>query len=428
MEQDQDPRVRARCHGTRAWSTVPPRPLLLSALNAIGHGLDRLGLLRLTLVPTRLARCAQRRAGLEDFGDASLWEALECLTRSLADEARLTPTGRLMAHMEILQRLTNRLQIEHEIATHPQIREEPVPGPIFILGLPRTGTTFLQRLLGQDPANRVLETWEMARPIPAPRPETYATDSRIAKACWQVGVANFAMPRLKQIHEVGARLPEECLSLMANDLVSYWFVAAAQVPSYRAWLHAQDLTLAYRLHRRQLQLLQATFGQRRWVLKSPFHLYGLPALLAAYPDARIIQTHRDPVEVLPSFASFLVCLRSGFCNGIDPKAVGVELTEDLPRWFRQAAVARACAQGSASKSLRPHFRDVEYRALVADPVGTVRRIYEGFGLELSDGAERRMETFILSSPQHKHGVHRYSLEEFGIDADAARAIYPTAPA
>jgi hypothetical protein len=421
MEQNQEHSKNPWRDGARTWATVPSRPFLLSAVNAVGRGLGRLGFDGASLDPEVLAGVAQRHTRLNDYGHDLLWAGLDRLTRSLDQEARLTPTGRLMARREILRLLTNHLRIENEVTCHPEIEQETIPEPIFILGLPRTGTTLLQRLLGQDPANRVLETWQMRRPVPSPRQEMLARNGRILNTSLEVGFANYAMPRLKRIHEVGARLPDECLFLMANDFVSYWFVAVVHVPGYRKWLHEQDLSLPYGSHRRQLQLLQSTVGRRRWVLKTPFHLHGLPWLLSVYPDARIIQTKRDPVAVLPSFASLLVCLRSAFCDGIDPKAVGIELTEDLPKWFAQAAAARAIAERSMAP--RPIFCDVEYHALVADPIGTVERIYEAFGMQLSNIARQRMHAFIQSNPQHKHGVHRYSLEEFGIDYHEARAFF-----
>jgi len=383
------------------------------SLNALGRAGAAVGV-RPSLRPDDLIAHARRLAGGGDFERDDWREPLEVLAHSLDQEADLTFLGRFLARTDVSRRLSNRLLIEQSVREHPEMLDRPVTAPIFILGLPRTGTTLLHRLLAVDRNHRVLLAWQTDRPAPPPEPATHHHDRRIRLTQRDLDSLHWLNPRFRHIHEVGARLPEECINLMANDLVSLWFALAYDTPSYRDWFNGLDFTTCYENHRRQLQLLQYRFPEARWVLKAPMHMLGLPALLTVYPDARFIQTHRDPVEVAPSGASLINTFRAPLHRRSDPARVGATVLDDLHLWWSTAGEVRRAHPGELP------WIDVDYPELVANPMAIIREIYGTFELELSEETEDAMRVFLDANRQHKHGVHRYGPEDFGLSADQIR--------
>jgi hypothetical protein len=224
-------------------------------------------------------------------------------------------------------------------------------------------------------------------------------------------------PAIKRMHPVGARLPEECLIITSHSFYSYQFQTMYDVPSYETWLEAQDLRTCYAWHRRVLQQLQWR-SPGRWVLKAPAHLFGIEAILATYPDAGIVFTHRDPLPVAASLASLTTVLRSTFSDDVDPAAVGPEMTTRWADGLYRALRARDAATASANQ-----FYDVRYGDLLRDPIGTVRAIYTHYGRQLSAAGEQAMRQYLAQNPKDKHGRHEYSLEEFGLDPAQEEARY-----
>jgi hypothetical protein len=258
------------------------------------------------------------------------------------------------------------------------------------------------------------------QPIPPPERATYDTDARIAKAERELQIfERFLAPNLRAVHELGARLPEECLMIMAFSFRSFQFPSMHYVPSYQRWMEAHDLGPGYAYHRRVLQHLQWRHRAERWVLKAPAHIFGIAPIFATYPDAGIIHLHRDPLEVAASLTSLTVAIYAAFSDGIDTGAVGHDLVESLHSGLARYARERAAVD-------RPRaFLDVRYQDLTRDPMATVRRVYDHFALPLTDQAADRMRRYLAQNPQAKHGVHRYSLAEFGIDRDVeARRFRP----
>jgi len=390
----------------------PKRPIIIKAADALVRMLDRFGGHTLSIDEEAFLRKARKKTGLHDFGDDSFREPLAILCKEGQSGKSMTALGRLMFKDNLLTRLKNRLKLEAEYKAHPEILDQVIEKPIIIAGLARTGSTFLQRLLAQDPANRSPLNWEMNAPVPPPEPASFETDSRINKDQPFWTLLNFFLPRFKAIHEVGAILPDECLSLMANNLISGWFVIGLD-SNYLDWILEKDLTHAYRLHKRHLQLLQWKFPPLCWVLKSPWHLLGLDAILNVYPDARIIQTHRSPLEALPSCASFMREFREAQYPQVDLDALGREWLRIFVKWFEKGIADR----DQAEKQTNGRFHDVYYTDLTADPLACVEKIYADFDMKLSDDALTRMREYIKKNPQHKHGKHRYSLEEFGLDRE-----------
>lgn len=367
-----------------------------------------------------LLAAARRRTGLSDFGDPAFHEPLRRLLQSLESEAHLNFIGRIAAREDLTRMLANRLKLEHDRHQHPQIGDEAIRRPLFIMGLPRSGSTLLHGLLAQDPANRVPQNWETLYPSPPPQRATYDSDRRIEIVDRHIRWFQRLAPEFQKIHPVGARLPEECVVILSHSFLSFQFSSTYFVPSYQAWLETQDLGPAYRLHRRFLQQLQWCCRGDRWVLKAPPHLPGLRALFAEYPDADVIMTHRDPLEVVASVASLHVVLRQTFSDTINPIAVGPEVTQMLADDIHRGLRAR---DGGAAA---PHrFLDIRYTDLERDALSTVQHIYTHFGLPLTPLAEARMRQFLAETPKDKNGRHVYSLAQFGLDADQERQRYRT---
>jgi hypothetical protein len=293
---------------------------------------------------------------------------------------------------------------------HPDIEQEEIRRPIFIVGLPRTGTSILHELLAQDPANRVPMSWEVMHPWPPPERATYDTDPRIEQVDRHLAGVDRLIPGFKAMHPMGARLPQECVALTAHDFASMIFSTTHFVPSYQRWLEGADLRWVYAAHRRQLQYLQWRCKGERWVLKSPGHLWALDALLAVYPDAGIVQTHRDPVKVIASLVSLITVLRSMASDGVDPLALGLEWTDRLAKGLERSMATRARDLPAGSRVFDMHFGE-----FMRDEIGMVRRIYAHFDTTLGAEAEAAMRRFLAANPHDKHGRHRYTLAAAGLD-------------
>jgi len=394
------------------------QPLGLRIFNGTGSALRRIGLPLVELDPAALFDRARRLTGLSDFGDPFFREPLRVLLDAFETESALSMLGRVIARTDVVRLLQNRLRMTDVLNHHPEIANGEIHQPIFIVGLPRTGTTILHELMAQDPANRVPMTWEVMHPWPPPQSATYETDPRIAAVEKHLAGVDRLIPGFKSMHPMGARLPQEDVALTAHDFASMIFSTTHAVPSYQAWLDHADLRWVYAAHRRQLQYLQWRCPADRWVLKSPGHLWAFDALLAIYPDARIVQTHRDPVKVVASLANLVALLRSMSSDHIDRPAVGAEWAARLADGLQRTMEVR----DHLPPDTAPIF-DMQFSEFIRDEVGMVRRIYSHFGLDLSLEAEERMRRFLAANPRDKHGAHRYVLEDAGLDAAIERERY-----
>ncbi len=390
-----------------------PRPILpapIRALNAFGRGSAQLGLELVSLDPDALERRAARRAGLEPEVPRLFRDGLRELVRALDSEARLTLLGRFAARTQILRLLENRARVAADRARSPEIACEQIVRPLFVVGLPRTGTTLLHTLLAQDPATRAPLAWEAREPSPPPERESFERDPRIAPCARDLEGLYKLLPEFRAVHPMAADWPQECVAITAHAFVSLQFSTTWRIPAYTSWMRAQDHGPAYALHRRFLQHLQWRNPGERWELKTPGHLWTLGALFAAYPDAGVIHTHRDPVRVLASLASLAAQLRKIASDAIDPGEIGREWGPELASALSSASSFRAREPGLAER-----FVDVQFGDLNRDPLGVVEAIYAHFGLELGREARARMETFLRANAREKHGVHRYRLEDFELD-------------
>jgi hypothetical protein len=346
-------------------------------------------------------------AGLDDFGDVPFTEALDVLLASLNDEAGLDAARAEAAAQTTVRLLVKRLRLVDDRKRYPAIADEVIRAPIVIVGLPRTGSTHLHGLLGQVEGVRTPRFWEMALPSPPPERETFATDPRIA----QVDAELASTPTELQVrHPFAAGRPEQCNLLHDWAFMNQTPVASYHVPSYRDWLFDADHAPAYEAHRRTLQHLQWRTGGR-WVLKYPKHLMTLGSLLATYPDAVLVWTHRDPAVVVPSACSLTSYMRVMTSGPVDLRRFGREwaLLEELVA--RRGASARDRMADEASRVL-----DIHYRNLMADPVGTVASILAFAGTPFTEESRAAVEAFIAGNGQGRHGAHTYTAEEFGLDA------------
>lgn len=387
----------------------PYRPSSLRFVNWAGSTLRRIGVPLVELSEESMLAAAVRQTGLSDWGDQRFRVALRTLINSLETEANLNFFGRYLYQDMCSRLLSNRLRIQADLNRHPEILEVPIHRPLFITGLPRTGTTLLHNLLAQDPANRWLVYWELLSPSPPPDRLTSETDPRIESAEKMVKQYNSLAPQLASAHALNARGPEECNSLFEHEFISIIFELSAHIPTYVEWMVAQNMVATYQYYRQQLQLLSWKNRGDRLLLKAPAHLFSLDALLTVFPDACIVQTHRNPLKVLPSICSLSAIARGIYTDRVDLKVVGEHWTNRLANAFEHAIKVRDADPN--------RFFDVNYNTLVQDPIGTVRQIYEYFGYNYNQRIEENIKTWISQNPQHKHGVHRYSLEQFGLDSN-----------
>ncbi len=369
----------------------------------------------ITLRQESLLKRAFELTGLDDMGEPSFYEPLTVLLQSIETDARLNLIGRICFRSDILRMLCNRLCVQQERKSHPQIAEQSIKGPLFITGLPRTGSTLLHALLAQDPQSRAPQVWEVMHPSPPPERVRYKNDPRVYKTARELKWLDIIIPGFKKAHMIDARLPQECIAITGHSLISYLFESMYFVHSYRAWHENQDKRPAYEYHKRFLQHLQWRAPGTHWVLKAPSHLFALETLLQVYPDARIVLTHRDPLSVLPSCASFTELLRGAFTNTIDRKQLGLEIAK---HWQKGSLIAENFCQGKSDNS--GHVLNIYYNDLIKNPLAAIRSIYRHFDMKLTSGAEAAMQAFLARNPQNNHGVHRYTLGHYGFDPQTER--------
>lgn len=379
----------------------------VGVLNVGGKLLGGAGLNVPSLDRDALLRAAQRRARLDEFGDWPFFEPLERLLDSYRREAQLTLLGRITVRELIVSLLETLLHMEAQRSRSPEIESQRIEAPVFIVGLPRTGTTLLHGLMSEDPANRVPRTWEVM--YPAGIPDSAGGDERARlRTASRLAWANRLAPEFKRIHPIAPDLPQECIAITAPVFMSIQFHTTHNVPAYEDWFEANDQRLAYRFHYRLLQHLQAQRPGRRWVLKAPGHLFALPALLEQYPDARIVQTHRDPLRVMASMASHATVLRRAFSDVADPRQIA---NDWAARWGRALDGFLACRD----RAEQGRFLDLGYEDIEKTPLAAMERVYEFLGWPYTDEARAAMKRFLEANPKNKHGVHRYSLEQYGLD-------------
>ncbi|MCY4215290.1 MAG: sulfotransferase [Gammaproteobacteria bacterium] len=386
-----------------------PNPNAFRAANAVGRWIERCGFKLLEPDRRRLLAKAAKAAG-HPYANSAMIEGLDRLIASIKTDAQLNLFGKF-AFKRLLQRAADgRFRVEKAIAQNPQILDEPIREPVFIIGMPRSGTTILQAMLNLDAAHRSPLCWECMLPHPAPTPADYRDNERIDTVRKEFDGLLKLVPDFRKMHYIEADSPQECFGVTLMNFTSFQFVAQAYLRSYSEWfLEAADQTENLRWHRRFLQFLQSGgLRSERWLLKSPVHLMRLKALYAVYPDARIIVTHRHPAQVVPSLASLLSTVRSVFSDHETMERSGREQLHLWARCFDRFLEDRKHIDRQGQ------MVDVLFDDFAADQMGVVRRIYDQFGWQLDAASAGRMEAFLRREPKDRHGKHEYSLDRIGV--------------
>ncbi|MDG2332721.1 MAG: sulfotransferase [Myxococcota bacterium] len=397
---------------------IPVRPRTLRGLDALGRTLNRVGWKGFALDVETLLASARRETRLEDLGGNAFMPALKLLVDSIENQARLSPFGRYFARRQLVEVLMHRLRMTDYRHQHPEVGEQQIRRPLLVLGLPRTGTTLLYELLAQDPAHRAPRSWELDDPCPAPTRSLGADDPRVKRCEKRMAALRAMSPGFQAIHPIGAMLPQECLVATAYAVHSVRFELCFDVPAYQDWLTHQDMAYAYQVHFEILQHLQSQQPTERWVLKSPGHLGTFDSILQRYPDAMMVQTHRDPQKVIPSLASLYANMRSIATEDLRIHEIGEQV---LRTW--SSYLDRGIQKRSEQPDKAEHIVDIQFDNLVANPIDTVKAIYRHFELPLGPETLRRMRHYLEANRRHRHGVHRYEAGTFGLEAGQIESAF-----
>ncbi len=386
----------------------PYRPVPVRAFNFIGRAAGSLGWSN-ALDVKALIGAARRKTGLADPGDDGHAEALEVLVGSINDEAALTATGRLVQKSRLAGALVCRLRIQELLAKHPEIDDIDLGTIILVTGLQRSGTTLLHRLLFSHPEFRGITGEEALEPVPAGNARARGSAKRMTRAVLAQRALAYLSPHFNMVHPIDHDEPEEDVMLLDLNFMSQAPEATMHVPSYSRWLEDRDHTQTYEYFRKVLRILCWQRPGRHWVLKTPHHMEYLDVFLKVFPDAVVVQTHRDPCKTLPSFCSMVAHSRGIFSDAIDPGEIGRHWNRKTRRMVELTMRTR--------EGMKPdRCVDVSYYDLVSDPVAQLRRIYERARIDFGEPAVRIAEQYVAAHPQNRFGRHAYRLSDFGLDA------------
>lgn len=382
----------------------------VNTANVLMWVLNKLGVPKTDLSEEELLAAACQATGLNSFGTAEFRPSLRKMLESLEHEARLTPMGRLEARMLCISALSNRLRAHDLWRRYPQIMSHQLRDPIVIIGLGRSGTTRLHRLMGCDPRLRTLKQWEVFHPVPWPESFSCTTDPRIEQVEKGLRIALLMNPQLKIAHPIGTFEAEEELAFIEHSFASQLGAVVRNQLSYAAYLEAQDLTSAYQYMVRLLQTIDwfnvAEQG-KPWVLKTPQHMYTLGLLMKVFPRCKLIFIHRDPVKVLGSMCSLDWIVRNGQTSKLAPFDIGRKWLGEMERMIMKTLLVRESIP-------RGQQLDVHYAQMETDWLAVMRRIYAFMGMELQAEVIDRMTARLRRDQPHKPGRHRYRLADFGL--------------
>ncbi len=402
---------------TQANAPVPPIPDQHAGKSWRYRALDALFAAGETCLPANFPRLTanaiERAAKAAVTGPAA--EGLARLTDSLARESHLSLFGRVSVRYDLLRLARNAAMIERMHAQNPAMSATPVRAPLFILGLPRSGTTFLHSMLALDPEILVPRVWQTL--YPAPRLPGFDPTASAARPPIPISISsNTGMaPDFPAIHPIDADSPQECSEITAHMFQSLRFDTTFRVPSYRAWLDAHGHADAFAFHKRWLQAMQHGVNARFWALKCPDHTFSMDAILHTYPDARFVIVHRDPLHVFASVAFMTEVLRRPFLRAIDPAEIGEQVTT---RWIEGARQLVALDQSGA---IPPDKRvNIQYETLTENPISAISAIYAHFGETLSEPAQSAMRAHLAAVPKGGYGANRYRPADFNINPDRLR--------
>jgi Sulfotransferase family len=366
------------------------------------------------LVVDELVAEAQRRTGLQHFDSDTFREGLGILVSDINRDERPEPLVERVREV-LLKALVDRLKSTAYLEGRPELLQRPIQRPIFVFGIPRTGTTLLSNLLAADPAHRSPLTWEIDDPVPPPTAATLYSDPRALRRLEAERQMLAARPEMGKYYRSSAIYPNECVFIMAHDFKTLMWESRGKLPAFRDWIFQTDVTSAYEYHKRFLQLLQAD-APGVWNLKMPSHALYIPTLLKVYPDARLIWTHRDPITATGSFCSLITLAHQGYRGKVDLEWIAQNYPWQAVQHSDRIMDARA-ALGE------DRIIDVHYADLMRQPMQTMRKLYKSLGDELSPAAEAGMQSWLDDNPQDKFGKHEYKLERFGLTVDGVRNLF-----
>lgn len=366
--------------------------------------------------PDDLIAEAERETGLSDWGGNEFRAPLARLAAAAAEEAFLTPAGQRHLTDRLRTILRNRLRLFADRQRIPGIAAQEIIRPIFITGLPRAGTTHTHELLALDPATRSPRLWEILDPSPPAKCDELDRGPRLRRVQEALETWGFSSPELRRIHQTDAASAEEDGFIFEYSLVSRNFPAFWRMPSYFDYISTLDHLPVYQMHKMFLQSCQSGCAGDRWVLKAPMHIYFMEALFAVYPDAIVIQNHRDPARIIPSMGNFYTKLRGIFSDHVDPAEIG---EFNLHSWIE--GLDRMAAFRSRPE-YQSRFFDIHYLDIARKPLETIERFYSQFGLHLGDAARTRMQDYVERREREGHGTD-YSLETFGLEARQIDDVY-----
>ena len=384
----------------------PPRPEWVARVNEEGRGMDIASLL--PLEPAELIARAMANTGLSDFGQDPWREGFEILVKALNEEADLNLFGRLMTRSDLLIWLEERLAIEDAYRRHPEIDEQVVDAPVFIVGQARSGTSILFELLSTDGRFGVPTNWEIMFPCPPPEAATYRSDPRIAKAQHLLTQWHRVAPSFLSMHELGATIPNECKVAMNCTFTSDNLTGLFQVPSYYAWLAQADLTVPYAYYKRMLKLLQWKNPRRHWLLKSPSHTESLPVLFKVFPDARVVYTHRDPVRARASVVNLLGTL---YWMRSDKPFDAASFERLMTAEAYAASLDRVIDQIESGEIPRAQIHDFLFADLMRSPPDALSALYGRLNMDFTAAAKKAAAEYLEHKPSGKFGRNVYELGE-----------------
>lgn len=390
-------------------------PPHIRALDAAAWMIDRLGTGIADLDPDHILAAARRQTGLQDWGSSDFLEPMRLVTDN-ADRLGFTTLARIFIRNTLIKAVINRLLLQQALQRTPALRDVPLRKPVFILGFPRSGTTLLQNLLAQSPDRRGLQFWELVSPFPAHADP--ATDLRRRKRTADIalGLGYLIAPEMGDVHAVSSTTLEECWYLFCNTFCVLNWDLQTGLDDYGRWLLAHDMRPAYAEYRQYLQVLASQRPAEHLLLKCPEHLWFVDALLAAFPDACIVWTHRDPVASIASYCSLMTLPRRMMYGHVEPRALGSLVVDRF-----HAAVTRATAALDQADPAR--FFHVAFHDLLSDPKAVVHQIVRHFGLDDPPDSEARMDAYLGTKRQDEQGKHVYSASRYGIDAAEVHARY-----
>ncbi len=395
------------------------RTSMLNFLNGAGRILKAVGVDPFKFDADSIIKKTRKKADFIDELPGQVEIGLRKMVHSINKEARLNFFGRLAVKNLMERTLYGRFKVEQVLAQNPEIEQAEIKQPVFIIGMPRTGTSILHAMMHQDPAHRSPLAWECLLPYPVPKPETFTNNDQLKTITKEFDQLFKLVPDFLKKHYMAADSPQECLAINNLDFNSFQITAQLYAPTYMDWFADESDSLeTMKFHKRFLQYLQSGgVKAERWLLKSPVHLMRLDEIFEVYPDARIVMTHREPTKVVASTASLLSSVRSLYSDYEDPARTGHEQMETWHHYFSRFLESRKRLQ-KEEQIIDLHFED-----FASDHIGTVQKIYDKFGWKLSEDTIARFQAFLAKNPRDKNGLHMYRLKDFGLTEESVNSKF-----